>query len=39
MNDKLELYHQLARHIWAIVLLVAELHLGVKPNWKNKSLE
>lgn len=36
---KLELYHQVARHIWAILLLVAEIHLGVKPKWRNRALE
>lgn len=35
MNEhKLELYHKLARHFWAIIMLIAELHLGVKPSWK-----
>ena len=31
-----ELYNQLARHVWAIILIIAELHLGIKPMFKNK---
>lgn len=37
-EQKLELYHQIARHVWAILLIIAELHVGIRPNWKNKSL-
>ena len=33
-TQKLEIYHKIARHVWAIMMLIAELHVGVKPNWK-----
>lgn len=33
------IYYRIARQLWAVVLLFAELDLGQKPNWdafKNK---
>ena len=26
---------RIARHLWAIMLIVAEMLTGVKPNWRN----
>ena len=34
---KLDIYLKLARHVWAIVILLAQLDLGVKPDWKRKT--
>lgn len=31
INDGL---FRIARHLWAIMLIVAELWTGVKPNWR-----
>lgn len=31
---RLNSYHKIARHVWAIVMLIAQIHTGVKPNWK-----
>ena len=38
-QNKLELYHQIARHLWAIVVVIAEIHLGVHPNWRKRGME
>ena len=27
------IYYKIARQLWAIVLLIAELELGQKPDW------
>lgn len=30
----LDIYQKIARQLWAIIILVAQLHTGAKPNWK-----
>jgi len=33
------IYFRVARLMWAMVLLFAELHTGDKPNWKKRDSE
>jgi len=32
----LDIYQKIARHLWAIIVLLAQLHTGTKPNWRKK---
>jgi hypothetical protein len=31
---RLDLYHKIARQLWAIMILIAQLDTGAKPNWR-----
>lgn len=36
LEIKLEIYHRIARQMWAIIVLLVQLHLGVRPRWNKK---
>jgi hypothetical protein len=31
---RLDIYHKIARQLWAIMILIAQLDTGAKPNWR-----
>lgn len=31
---RLDIYHKIARQVWAIIILIAQLDTGARPQWR-----